>query len=260
MTAGIISEKMRKNAFILYSLVSKDFKLKYRRSVLGILWSVLNPLLMMMVFTAVFSTMFRFNIADYPIYFILGNTLFTLMSDSTSSAMHSIIDSAALIKKIRIDKIVFPVEKVLFQLVNFAVSLVAVAIVMIYFRIMPTLDLLLLPFLVLCVVLFSIGLGLLLAALAVFFRDICHLWGVVLTAWTYATPIFYPVDQVPVWMQQVMQYNPMYHYITYFRDIALWGNTPSLTESALCFGGALAVFIAGLLVFKKAQNKFILYV
>ena len=109
MTAGIISEKMRKNAFILSSLVSKDFKLKYRRSVLGILWSVLNPLLMMMVFTAVFSTMFRFNIADYPIYFILGNTLFTLMSDSTSSAMHSIIDSAALIKKISIDKIVFPV-------------------------------------------------------------------------------------------------------------------------------------------------------
>ncbi len=112
---------LKRNWFTIVSLVSRDFKLKYRRSVLGVLWSVLNPLLMMCVLTAVFSTIFRFgNIENYPLYLILGNTLFALMSDSTSGAMNSIIESAPLIKKIKINKMIFPLEKVLFQLVNFA--------------------------------------------------------------------------------------------------------------------------------------------
>ena len=138
---------LKRNWFILSSLVSKDFKLKYRRSVLGVLWSVLNPLLMMIVLSAVFSTFFRFAIDNFPLYLILGSTLFTLMSDSTTSAMNSIIESSALIKKIRIEKILFPLEKVLFQLVNYVLSLIAVAAVMIFFQVMPTPNLLFLPLL-----------------------------------------------------------------------------------------------------------------
>ena len=122
---------LKRNWFILSSLISRDFKLKYRRSVLGVLWSVLNPLLMMVVLSAVFSFMFRFDIENYPLYLIIGTTLFSLMGDSTSSAMNSIIESSSLIKKIRINKIVFPLEKVLFQLVNYCLSLIAVVAVMI---------------------------------------------------------------------------------------------------------------------------------
>ncbi len=250
----------KRNWFIMESLVSKDFKLKYRRSVLGVVWSVLNPLLMMLVLTAVFSAFFKFDIENYPFYLILGNTLFAVMADSTSGAMTSILDSAPLIKKIRIDKVIFPLEKVLFQLVNFAISLIAVVIVMVFMQIKPTFNLLFLPLLLVYVTVFSAGLGLLLSALAVFFRDIIHLWGVVITAWTYLTPLFYPVSILPEWMLALEAYNPMYHYIFYYRDIALWGNTPGLVENLICLGMALVTFLIGLFVFKRLQKKFILYV
>lgn len=252
--------QLRRNWFTITSMVSRDFKLKYRRSVLGILWSVLNPLLMMCVLTAVFSTFFKFDIENYPLYLILGNTLFAFMADSTSTAMTSIIDSAPLIKKIRIDKIIFPIEKVLFQLVNFAISLVAVVIVMVFFQIAPTWNWLLLPVLLVYVTLFSTGLGLLLAALAVFFRDMKHLWSVVITAWTYATPLFYPESILPGWMAAAEAYNPMYQYVTYYRDIALWNITPDLTMNAVCLGMALITFAVGFIVFKRSERKFILYV
>lgn len=250
-----------RNWFTLTSLISRDFKLKYRRSVLGVVWSVLNPLLMMCVLAAVFSFFLRFaEIEHYPLYLILGNTLFGVMSDSTSTAMMSIIESSSLIKKIRIEKMIFPLEKVLFALVNFCLALIAVAAVMIFFQVVPTLNILFLPLLLVYVLLFSAGLSLLLSALAVFFRDVCHLWSVVITAWTYATPLFYPVDILPEWMMAVEQFNPMYHYVTYFRDIALWGVNPGLQENLICFGFAAVTFAVGFLVFKKLQKRFILYV
>ena len=255
-----LKAQFKKDWFILTSLVSKDFKLKYRRSALGVLWSVLNPLLMMIVLTAVFSTVFRFQIENFALYLILGQTLFGLMSDATSGAMSSIIDSASLIKKIRINKILFPLEKVAFALVNFVISLIAVVAVMIFFQVVPTLNLLLLPVLLLYVFVFSLGLGLLISALSVFFRDVMHLWSVVLTAWTYATPLFYPIEILPDFLAPLMQFNPMYHYVTYFREIALWGTTPSLTENLICIGCAVAALALGYAVFRAKEKKFILYV
>ena len=256
----ISSANARRNWFTITSLVSRDFKLKYRRSALGVLWSVLNPLLMMIVLSVVFSTFFKFSIENYPLYVILGNVMFALMADSTSGAMNSIIESSSLIKKIRIEKLIFPLEKVLFQLVNFCISLIAVAAVMIFFQVMPHVSLLALPLLLLYVVLFSAGVGMALSALSVFFRDVCHLWGVVITAWTYATPLFYPVEILPEWAMPFMQYNPMYHYVTYFRDLILNGTVPGLQENLLCLGMAVVAFAIGLLIFKKTEKKFILYV
>lgn len=252
---------LRRDGFILRSLVSKDFKLKYRRSVLGVLWSVLNPLLMMLVLATVFSFFLRFSdIPNYPLYLILGTVMFNYMSASTTSGMCSIIDAAPLIKKIRIDKMVFPLEKVVFELVNFAISLVAVIIVMVWFQVMPTWNILLLPLLLVYLFLFCAGLALLLSALAVFFRDVIHLWGVIITAWTYATPIFYPATILEPWMQQIMSYNPMYHYIGYFRDIVMYAQTPSLEANLICLGMGVVMFAIGALVFTRAQKKFILYV
>ena len=260
MSNLLSSANARRNWFTITSLVSRDFKLKYRRSALGVLWSVLNPLLMMIVLSVVFSAFFKFSIENYPLYVILGNVMFALMADSTSGAMNSIIESSSLIKKIRIEKLIFPLEKVLFQLVNFCISLIAVAAVMIFFRVMPHVSLLALPLLLLYVVLFSAGIGMALSALSVFFRDICHLWSVVVTAWTYATPLFYPVEILPDWAVPLMQYNPMYHYVTYFRDLILNGTVPGLQENLLCLGMAVVAFAIGLLIFKKTEKKFILYV
>ena len=260
-TKAMKKDLLRKNRFILESLVTKDFKLKYRRSILGVLWSVLNLLLMMVVLSCVFSYVLKFGeIEHFPLYLILGTVLFSLMQNSTTSAMYSMLDAAPLIKKVRIDKIVFPIEKAVFELVNFAISLIAVIAVMIFFQVMPTANLIFLPLLLVYVVMFSSGLGMLLAALAVFFRDVCHLWGVIITAWTYATPIFYPITMLEPWMQQVMQFNPMYHYVTYFRDIAMWNTNPGIKENLVCFAMAAITFAIGYVVFRKTESKFILYV
>lgn len=253
--------EFRQNLFVLQSLVTRDFKLKYRRSFLGILWSVLNPLLMMVVMAAVFSYMFRFNIEHFPLYLILGSILFTFMSNGTSNAMDSIIVAQALIKKIRIEKMLFPLEKATFELLNFAISLVAAVAVMIYFQVVPSIHALWgLPFLIICVTAFTAGLGLLISALSVFFRDVIHLWSVILTAWNYATPIFYPYEMLAGWMQTVMQFNPMYHYVTFFRDIMMWNTNPGGMECLICLGMAAITFFVGFIVFRKTENKFILYI
>lgn len=250
----------KQNWFVLSTLVSKDFKLKYRRSVLGVFWSLLNPLLMMIILSAVFSYMFRFSIENYPVYLILGQTLFTLMIDATTNGMNSIIDAAPLIKKVRVEKIIFPIEKVLFALLTFAISLIAVAAVMLFFQIQPTANILFLPLLLVYMLLFSSGLSMLLSALSVFFRDIVHLWSVITTAWMYATPVFYPLSLLPDFLQQAMIANPMYQYVTYFRDIMMDGVCPSLETNLVCFSMAAVTFVIGLTVFRKTEHKFILFV
>ncbi len=246
--------------FILKSLVSKDFKLKYRRSVLGVAWSVLNPLLMMCVLSAVFSSIFRFNIEHFPVYLILGQTLFSFMSDSTTMAMGSIVEAAPLIKKIRINKAIFPLEKVTFALVNFGFSLIAVIAVILFFQIAPTINLIFLPVLLASLFAFSLGIGFILSALTVFFRDVMHLWSVAITAWTYFTPLFYPVEILPEWAAPIMQFNPMYWYVTMFREISMWGTTPTMREFAICIACGVVSLVIGYAIFKKLQNKFILHV
>ena len=257
---GVMRADMSKNIGVLGALISKDFKRKYRRSVLGVVWSVLNPLLMMVVLTAVFSYMFKFDIDHFPLYLILGQILFSLMSSATTQAMASIFESSSMIKKIRIEKAIFPIEKVLFELVNFAFSLIAVACVMIYMQVFPTWTIALLPVLLVYVLLFTMGLSMVLAAMGVFFRDVFHLWSVFTMAWMYATPLFYPMSLLEPWMQKVMLFNPMYHYVTYFRDIVMYGTLPGLKENLICLGMALITFLVGLLVFRLTEKKFILYV
>ena len=131
---------------------------------------------------------------------------------------------------------------------------------MAYLQVMPTWHLVFLPLVVLYTVIFSIGISLILAAMGVFFRDMFHIWGVFTTAWMYATPLFYPVDMLDGWMVNLMQFNPMYHYITYFRDIVMWGTAPGLLENGICLGMAVITFLVGFFVFRKTEHKFILYV
>lgn len=264
-TSSYASNKLSKDLYILRQLVTKDFKLKYRRSVLGVVWSVLNPLLMMIIMSIVFSYLFSNNIEHYPLYLILGNITFTLMSDSTSAALTSIIDASPLLKKVKVDRFVFPVQKALFALVNFAFSLVAVAIVMAFFRVPPTWNLLWLPVVLLLLMLFCIGIGMLIGALAVFFRDVIHLWSVVLTAWTYLTPLFWDFQMLldrgaPGWTIGIIQANPMYHFVTFIRDIFLWQQGPDPLTLISCVCWAVGMLVVGMLVFRKLEHKFILYI
>lgn len=260
---------LKKDLFILKQLVTKDFKIKYRRSVLGIAWSVLNPLLMMIVMAVVFSTIFAqgrngtITPELYPLYLIVGNVTFSLMSDSTSQALNSIIWASSLLKKVKVHRFVFPVQKALFSLVNFAFSLVAVALVMLWFRIVPTWHLILLPVALVLLLGFCAGLGLLLSALTVFFRDIQHLWSVIITAWTYFTPIFWTtdyIDRMPHILQIIMHVNPMYNYLQFMRDIFLFQTNPSTTTIVLCTVWAAVALVLGYIVFKRTEHKFILYI
>lgn len=257
--------ELDKNRFILKQLVTKDFKRKYRRSVLGIAWSVLNPLMMMVVMSVVFSFVFRADIENYPLYLILGNITFSFMSESTSQALMSFIDAAPLLKKVRVSRFVFPVQKVLFALVNFTFSLVAVALVMLWFRVVPTWHIIWLPVCLFLLVLFCSGIGLIVGSLAVFFRDVVHLWSVILTAWTYLTPIFWVPTQLaangaPAWVMSIVELNPMYGFVTFMRDIFLWNQNPSMQTLGLCVIWSVIMLGIGILVFRKTQHKFILYI
>ena len=149
----------KKDLLILEQLVTKDFKLKNRRSFLGVLWSVLNPLLMIVVMPIVFSYMFGSNAPNFPLFLIVGNVTFSLMSDSTNAALASIINAAPLLEKVKVCRCIFPVQKVLFVFVNFAFSLIAVAIVILFFQVMPTWYFIWLPLCLLLLMLFCIVVG-----------------------------------------------------------------------------------------------------
>lgn len=256
---------------LLKNLVTRDLKIKYRRSVLGIAWSVLNPLFTMLVLTAVFSKMLRIQVdGDFATYYIVGASLWNFFADATSNAMTSVIYSASLIKKVYIPKYVFPIEKCLFSLVNFLFSLIAVFLVIVirhnFVPAFPSFTILLAPIGILYCFLFVCGMSLLLSALTVFFRDIIHLYSVVLTMWMYITPIFYQLnlvegsDPIFVFIRNVIRCNPMYHYITYFRDVIIYGIVPSLQENLVCLGFGLAFFFIGWFVFRKTERRFILHI
>lgn len=245
---------------LLNELVVRDIKVRYRKSVLGLLWTVLNPLLMMCVITVVFSTLFRQNIPNFPIYYLAGSLIFSFNSEATSNGLYSIIGSASLIKKVYIPKYLFPISKVLSALVNLGFSLVAMFVVMIVTGAPFHATLLLMPLPIFYVFLFTSGLSLLLAAATVYFRDIAHFWGVFVLAWTYFTPIFYPVTILPSFAMKIMQLNPMYHYVTYMRDVVLYGAFPGMKENLICFLIGAVTLLIGLWVFYRKQDRFVLYV
>lgn len=245
---------------LLYELVSRDIKVRYRRSFLGMLWTVLNPLLMMVVITIVFSTLFKQNIENFPIYYLAGSIIFSFNSETTSNALYSIIGNAPLMKKVYIPKYLFPVSKTVSGLVNLGFSMVAMFIVMIVLRVEFRPTLLLLPIPIFYTFMFSVGSGLLLAALTVFFRDIANFYSVFVMAWTYFTPIFYPESILPDVAMRLMKLNPMFHYVDYMRQLILYGQFPGMKENLICFVFGFVSLIIGVSVFYRRQDRFVLFV
>ncbi len=248
-----------KYRYLLQDLVVKDIKVKYRRSFLGVLWSVLNPFLMMLIITAVFNNVFRINVDNFPIYYLTGYIIYSLFSESTSFAISSIISSGDLIKKVYIPKYIFPVEKVLFAFVNFVFSFVAMIIIILILRFKITWEILLAPIPILYTLIFSIGCSLILSTYCVFFRDLVHLYSVILTILMYATPIIYPIDILGKKMKYFINFNPLYHFVNCFRQLVMNRTIPDFKTNLICFSISIVTLVLGVVVFKRKQNKFILY-
>lgn len=245
---------------LLGELVKRDIKIKYRRSILGILWSVLNPLLFMVVITIVFSTIFKSNIENFPIYFLCGQIIFAFFSEATSVAQTSIIGNSALIKKVYIPKYIFPFSKVCAALVNVGFSLIAIVIMMILLKYVPPVTTILFVIPVFYAFLYATGVSLLISSLAVFFRDTVHLYSIVITILSYFSALFYPVEIIPTEYQGLIYFNPIYIFIKYFRELILNGRIPSLEINILCIAHCVLILIVGYYTFKKSENKFILYI
>lgn len=246
---------------LFVQLVIRDIKLKYRRSFLGYLWSVLNPLFTMLIMWVVFSNLFRFEIQYFPVYLLTGQILFGFMSEATNASILSIVGNASLLKKVYIPKYIFTLSRVTSSLVNLLLSMIALMIVTLITGVPFTWHMLLFLLPVLQLYFFCIGLGLFLAQGSVFFRDIQYIWGVIITAWMYITPIFYPISIMPDKIQNIIKIcNPMYAYIAQFRDCILYGvpSGPKLYIAGI--GWAVIMLTVGIWRFVKNQDRFILYV
>ncbi len=246
---------------LLKQLVLRDIKLKYRRSVLGYLWSILNPLMIMIVMTVVFSTMFQRDIENFPVYLFTGQVMFNFMNQSTHQALSSIDGNAAFLKKAYVPKYIFTFSKITSGLVDFFFSIGALLVVMIVTKAQFSWYNLLVPFVAIQLYIFCLGLGLFLAQANVFFRDIQYIYGALTTAWMYLTPIFYPIDSLSDKMQWfIKHFNPMYFYIGQFRDLMYYGRIPgNLIILAGCVTSVLMLGI-GVFSFLRNQDKFILYI
>ena len=247
-----------KYKLLLSQLVARDFKTKYKRCILGILWSLLNPLLVMVVQYIVFSGLFKWDINNYAIYLLSGSVMFNFITESTSQALISITGNAGLITKVYIPKYIFPLSKVLSSLINFFLAFLALILIVLIKSITPNIYYFTMIYPIICMLLFSIGVSLILSSMMVYFRDTQFLYGIFLTLWTYLTPLFYPESIIPDKFIIIIKMNPMYHYIKYVRMVILDGVLPSLNTHVYCILFSIISLFLGIFVFKKAQKNFIL--
>lgn len=245
--------------FLLEQLVSRNFNTKYRQSVLGVLWSFLNPLLTMAVQYIVFSQLFRSDIEHFPVYLLSGIILFGFFTECVSLGMDSIVMNGPLITKVAMPKIIFPLSRSLSSLINLVISLVPLLVIMMLSGAPITPALLLVPAVIVLLFLFALGMTLILCTLNVFFRDVRFLWSVVSLLWTYATPIFYPIGIIPEGWRVLFQCNPMYQFIDCLRTITISGAVPGLAQWGACLLCALLPLALGLLIFRKNEDKFVFH-
>lgn len=248
-----------KYQFLISQLVSRDFKSKYKRSVLGIFWSFLNPLLMMIVQFLVFSTIFNADTKSYPIYLLSGVICFNFFKEATDMCLISISNNANLIKKVYVPKYIFPIAKTLSSTINLAISLIPLLLLTVVMGIRLNAKVLLIVYFLLCLILFALGIGMFLAAMMVFFRDIRFIWSVLTQVWQYATPIFYTAEIIPDRFKFIVRLNPLYHFIGNLRKCLMDGISPEPSAYLYCLLFASLSLIIGSLVFKKTQDKFTLY-
>ena len=245
--------------FLLRQLVKREFKVKYKRSVLGAAWSFLNPLLIMGIQYIVFSTLFQSSTPNYPVYLLSGIVFFNLFNEATSSGMTSITGNASLLKKVYMPKYIYPLSKLISSLINFSISLIPLVIIMLITRTPLTWSLLLLIFDIIFLLIFTFGIILILSTLMTFFQDMQFLWGVIVLAWNYLTPIFYTDNIIPERFIKLYHINPLYQYLNFARMCIIDGVSPAASSYVWCVLCAIVSLFLGVIIFKKNEDKFVLH-
>jgi len=253
-------ENFIKYRFLLGELVKKGIKLKYRRSYLGIIWSLLEPLLTMIVLTIVFGTLFGNDSKEFPVYILTGRLLYSFFSSSTKGALKSIRKNAPMIKKVYIPKYLYPMSTILYNYVIFLISLIVLVVVAVVLGVYPTIYLLQAPIALILILILSYGCGMILATIGVFFRDMEYLWSVALMLLMYTCAIFYyPERLLKSGWAWILQYNPLYCIIAIFRA-AMFGQRLELGHLVYASAFSIISLIVGLFCFKKKQDEFILHI
>lgn len=253
-------ETFRNYRALLWEFVKKDIKLKYRNSALGVVWSMLNPLLVMVVLTFIFSNIFKSKIPNFPVYCLSGRLIYDFFSQSTNQCMNSITGKSSLIKKIYVPKYLYPLSKVISSFIISLISFIPLIIIMIAMREQVTKMILFVFYPLVCLFLISLGIGLILATINVFFRDMQHLYSVVLLIIMYMSAIFYSTDIISPKYAFIMKLNPIFPIICTFRDCLLNGKVTGVGNWILCSVYAVLAMGIGLIAFYKKQDKFILHI
>lgn len=255
---SIYIQNFKKFRPLLGELIARDIKTKYRKSVLGVLWTLLNPLFMMIILSVVFSNLFKFDVEYFPVYLLSGQLIFNFYSEATTASMSAIMDNGSLLKKIYVPKYLFVLSRVFSSTINLLASFTALILVMLAMRVELHYTVLLVPIPLIFIVLFSLGVGLILSAITVKFRDIMHLYSVFVTALMYLTPVIYPMSILPAWLKPIVNLNPITNILLMFRDVMLDYTIFDAKSIIIAVIEAGLALVIGLRVFYKAQDEFIL--
>jgi ABC-type polysaccharide/polyol phosphate export permease len=245
---------------LIWALALKELKLRYKRSLLGFLWALLNPALTMAVMTVVFSTILRFGIPNYAIFLLCVLLPWTFFSQSLSYSVDCIVGNGELIKKVSVPKLVFPVAAVVSNVINLLLSLIPMALLVLVMGHPLYRTWLYLPVPMAALIVFTLGMAFFFAAANVYYRDVSHILQVVLSAWFYFTPIIYALDFIPPNRQWLFKLNPIIYVINGFRLSIYYGQLPKWRSIAASFVCALIALFIGFAIFRKYQDDFVFYV
>ena len=253
-------QTLKSYQFLFEELVKRDFKQKYKRTVLGMAWSVLSPLLTLLVMRLVFTQFFGSSTPHYTTYLFCGNLVFSFFSQATTQGMGSLINNAHIFTKVNVPKYIFLLSRNVQNLINFGLTLVVFFLFCVLDHITFTWHFVLLLYPICCLVLLNIGVGLILSALYVFFRDMEYLWTVFTQLLMYASAIFYSIDNYSPQVQRVFLMNPVYLIIKYFRVTVIDGSFLSPSFHLLMAAEALIALGLGCWIYKKYNHQFLYYV
>lgn len=248
-------EQKKQYTFVIRQLTAREMKRRYARSYLGIAWSVLNPLLSMAVLSLIFSQLFRRNIENYPIYYLTGYLLWQAFTGATNAAMTSLADNKMLLLKVKFPMELFILTRVYTALINLGFSLIAYVIMLLIFQIPIRYTALFSIYIILCLFLFALGMSYMLSVAYVFFGDVRHLYSVVLTLWMYCSAIFYPAEQLQGFIHQVIEYNPLYLYISGMRRAVMYGTAPGAGQLLAMLLWGAGIYLLGWRVFRRNRTR-----
>ena len=250
-----IREEMWKTKGILFNFAVSDLKIRYRNSILGVLWSFIEPLLLLAVLFVVFSTMFKFEIPNFPIYLLLGIICYRFFQNGTSLALSSLTNRSATITQIYFPRSIPGLSAGITSAIMLVFELAVLGIFMAWFQFIPPITILLLPLVLALELLLIFGIVLPLSVLNVKFKDTEFIWGVVLSAGFFLTPIFYQFDMLPEMLQNVLQFSPMVQIVTMAHHVVLYGMLPSINTVLYAVGSISAITVIGYLIFRKFQSR-----